>query len=827
MSRYETGSGNIQNCSGRFDRIIEVILVMLYGFMPLALGGVRAWAKEAAIFAAGAALVFLLLSKLFFNGGKVTRTWAYAPAIIFTTIVIIQLIPWPTKITAFMSPNTAALKSRLLGDLENASAALKTMTFSFYSNATRHDLRLLFAAGALFFVVVNYCNSIKKIERILTAIACIGGIIALTAFLQNIFGNDKIYWFIEPQSGNALSGPFVNHNHYGQFMNLSIGAAIGIILAELNKNIPSLKRTTPEVSEYLGSRRARKFWFMVVIIGAGSATVFTSLTRGGMLSMLAAAFFIALIAAGRKAQYGRIMTVIGLFTFACIVYTSFDAVYDRFATLWNIDPYQDRLQIVKDLTVNFRRFPVLGTGMGTHSVVYPMIDSSNLTTLCTHAENEYAQVMEETGAAGLVTLAVFGIFVGMAFYKNIRSRNTTAAAFSYGAGFGLTAILIHSLSDFGQHIPANTFLSVTYCGILLGLANIKQNERPAITTNRFKMLRTAVVLGCGGIWIWALAGADNARRSYADWNNVRDIEKQLIENNRQGTDEQYDRLISSANKAITAEKDNAIYRYWYNVYRWRNICRKIDNNWIIFPQESMPVIEDIVKELDKVRELCPTFGPAYCVQGQIENNILGKEGAVEKIRKGFVLAPCDPIACFVAGVADIEKDNINESVEKLKKAVELRENIFPDVAEIYVVKINRPEGAIDIAGDNIQRLEYLKQKLSHDKELENYSKQVELRLTEVLEKECALPNASTGALLSLANIYRQQEDKKTLAAELYRRALSVDYAAVDWRLRLAKVLAETGKTAEAMQEARICLKLQPQSKEAEKLLGELSVQNSR
>jgi tetratricopeptide (TPR) repeat protein len=180
----------------------------------------------------------------------------------------------------------------------------------------------------------------------------------------------------------------------------------------------------------------------------------------------------------------------------------------------------------------------------------------------------------------------------------------------------------------------------------------------------------------------------------------------------------------------------------------------------------------------------------------------------------------------VAGVADIEEGNINQSVEKLKKAVELREDMFRDVVEIYVGKINQPQLAIEIAGDNIYRLEYLKEILSGDEEQENYAKQVDKLLTNVLEKECLRPDASTKALLSLADIYRQQKEKKALAAELYHRALSANYAAVEWRLNLAKVLAETGKTAEAMHEARICLKLQPQSKEAEKLLGELAVQTA-
>jgi O-antigen ligase/tetratricopeptide (TPR) repeat protein len=822
------------------DLIIEMILIALYLLMPIALGGVKAWSKEAAIILTGAALLVLLFKKIYSKDCQISRTSAYIPVIIFTAIVVMQLTALPTKIVEYISPNTAALKTQLSGDLENAKDALKTMTLSFYSNATKHDLRLLLAAGALFFVVLNYCGSIIKVKRILTAIACIGGLVAAAALIQNIFGNGKIFWFIESKGGREISGPFVNHSHYGQFINLSTGAAIGVILAEVSKNIARLK-STAEVFEYLGSKQSRKFWLMAAIIILGVTTLFLSLTRGGMLSMLAAIFLITLIGFGRntqegcrfgqrkveKSRYGKslIMAVTALAAFGCIVYTGFDAVYERFATIWHINPYQDRLQIVQDMTINFKRFPVFGTGMGTHSVVYPMTDSSNLTTLCTHAENEYAQVMEETGIAGLAALVILGIIIGKAFFKNTGSKDATIRALSYGTGFGLTAILIHSLSDFGQHIPANTFLAVTYCAMLISLANIDQNRKGITITNKLKLIPVTALFISAGVWMWAIMGADNARRAYADWENVKNTEKQLIKNNWQGSDEEYGKLISFAKEAVTAENDNAIYRYWYNVYRWRNECRT-DKGLPNSEEQTEAAASDIVKELDKVRQLCPTFGATYCVQGQIEKSIFGIESGLEKIHKGFLLAPCDPIVCFTAGAADIEEENIERSVEEMKKAVELREDIFRDAADIYVKKINQPAPAIEIAGDNIDRLGYLKEIFSGNEEYKEYAKEVERHLIEVLEKECSRADASTIAILSLANIYKQQPEKKTFAAELYRRAVSRDYAAVDIRLNLARILAETGKKEDAIRESRICLKLRPQSKEAENLLAELSVQKA-
>jgi len=84
------------------------------------------------------------------------------------------------------------------------------------------------------------------------------------------------------------------------------------------------------------------------------------------------------------------------------------------------------------------------------------------------------------------------------------------------------------------------------------------------------------------------------------------------------------------------------------------------------------------------------------------------------------------------------------------------------------------------------------------------------------------PDASASALASMARICIQDEQPDT-AIQYYRRALALDYGQVGWRLSLARALVKVGKFAEAMHEARICLRLRPQMQAAKKLIEELSV----
>jgi len=824
---YQPVFDNADSPSSRFDIIIEWLLAALLAFMPLAFGAVQAWSEEVVIALSGAIVICFLLKIVYHCEERILWTWAYVPIGIFLFVVAFQLIRLPTTLLSIISPNTVAVKTELLGDLPDADTLLKSMTLSFYPYATKHQLRLVLAVAAVFIVVLNVFRRPSQIKRLLTIIALIGGIIAMLALVQDLFGNGKIYWLVHTKC-KAYSGPFVNHSHYGQFMNLSIGATIGLLMVKLREDFAD-KRITPfVVAEYFSSPSARTLWLLVGTISLGAATVFASLTRGGMVSMLVATAFTILLLTFRRPlkNCGWVMAVVALAAFICVLYIGFDSVYDRLATLRSLDRYQDRWQVLTDLTACFGLFPVLGTGLGTHSVVYPMFDSSTITALATHAENEYAQAAEETGLIGLGSLIIFGIIVWSKYVRNIHNANLPIHLFAYGLGFGILAVLFHSLSDFGQHLPANAFLSAIFCALLIALTGIRPNNKQAIQTvaptENIKGLRTAVLLAVCAIWLWALIGANNLRVGDAHWKKVLSIEKMLVDKQWQGTDEEYTNLISRASMASACQPENIEYLHWLNVYRWHSIERRTDPNTGIIPEDSMSPVYDIVDEFHKARTLCPTFGATYCIVGQIENFILEDPAGTERIRKGFRLAPCDPIVCFVTGFLDVTEDQIEQSVEKFKKAILLDEKLFKSVADIYIKKASRPDLAVSVAGDNVSWLSYIADALADSTDHGDLAQQARTKVANLLKKKCEEPDAPAWAFVSLANIYRNQQDKEA-AIEFYRRAITLDYSQVSWRLEFAKLLAETGHIPEAIHQARICQRLRPQLEEAKKLIADLSV----
>lgn len=591
------------------------------------------------------------------------------------------------------------------------------------------------------------------------------------------------------------------------------------------------RRATPSiVADYLGSPEARLTWAAVGAAALGVASVFMSMSRGGMLSMVIAGAFTALIVSSKRALGGSgwIMALLALGAFICVLGVGFDAVYDRLGSLRQLQRAEGgRWQIVQDIAVAWTRFPLLGTGMGTHEVVYPMFDRSTIAALASHAENEYAQAAEETGAIGLAALVAFGILIWRDYARTLRAGRAPIHCAAYGLGFGLMAIMIHSLSDFGQHLPANAILSAIFCALLVRLSRMGEYEAdsgPQLHV-RSRRLQTALLAVVSLLWGGVLLNANAARVGEAQWAQVQTAEHELMERSWQGSDMQYTYLLHRAQQAVKHQPDNVKYRHWLNVYRWHAIARMADPNTgaIILPSEGMEFVQRIVDEFNVARRCCPTFGATWCVLGQLERLVLEQtEEGARHIRTGVKLAPCDPTARLVAGVMEAQEGRYEMAAEHLERAVRLNAGLFAEVAYQLVHRFDQPDLALQIAGDDVGQLSVLVQTLEASDETASSAERVREKVVALLEQKCRAPDAPADALAWLAAM-RHRDGRVTEAIEYYQRALPLNYGEIHWHLNLATLLAETGDIEEAIRETDVCLRLRPGWTAAKQLRERLSV----
>jgi tetratricopeptide (TPR) repeat protein len=340
-------------------------------------------------------------------------------------------------------------------------------------------------------------------------------------------------------------------------------------------------------------------------------------------------------------------------------------------------------------------------------------------------------------------------------------------------------------------------------------------------------LRIAAVVCASIVFAWAMFGANSARIAEAHWKKARAVEQTLGGRDWQGSDEEYIDLIRHAVSAADCEPANVKYHHWLNVYRWQSINRVTDPNsdQIMIAEQSMEFVRRIIDELNSARLLCPTYGAICSVAGQLERFILEDPNGAERIRQGFRLAPSDPTACFVAGLLDVEQGDVQAAYAKFSRAVQLDTqldgNLFEEISHLCIERLDRPDLAVTLAGESTSRLSYVANALFEIEQRKEPAEKARVQVVTLLKKKCSQPDAPAGALASLASFCRWQGDYEE-AIEHYRRALALDYSQVQWRFKLAQVLAETGKIPEAIHEARIGLRLQPKFEAAEELIAYLS-----
>lgn len=858
---------------GKFDTVIEWLLGLLLVFSPLAMGAVEAWSELVVVLLAAALGGVLAAKTLLSREQPFIWSWAYLPMGLFIALLAIQLIPLPASWVAAISPQTMRLKSQLLADLPNASVALKSTTLSFYPFATAHDLRLVLVASVVFVTVINVYRRPEQIKRLLIMVAVVGGAMAVLALMQDLSGAKQIFWSVYT-GGKATSATFINYNNYSQFMNLSLGAALALLLIqqrEIERGGNSGARSWGKTE-----RQHRWLWWLGALLVAGVVSIFLSRSRMGVLSTLAGGLVAGVLIQFRRrksrpgaAGGGWILAPIALAIFVAILWAGFDQVYDRLATLNKLEQTDggSRWQTLQDLPTIWKQYPLVGIGSGAHETFYPMYDTHGDRYRTAHVEDDYAQVLEETGwvGAGLVLFFMFFIFAGL--LRALRAKSNWTRLVPIGLSFGLLAVLIHSVSDFGQRLPAVAVLSALTCGLLVALGRMArqaeqlaritvqgsdevqpasherteptgppepteppQPPEPAIRPTRpFLLLPRLLGAGAGVLLLgWAVLGAARSTAAESYWNQASSTEAWLEQNGWEGSADDFARLIDNATAAADLDPANAIYRHRAIVYRWRKIAseRDPDNGAVLLSKLDLDDTRQIIQDLHAARLLCPTLGSNQSMAGQLERFVFNDPAGAMHIRQGYRLSPGDPVTCFAAGLLDAVEGKWDDSLAKFKT---LDASMFSDIVETYVHQVNRPDLALAVAGDDPERLmklagilQALPDETEADQKLKEMAEAAKQDAFARIKAKANEPHAGP-ALFAQMGYISADEDDQNAAITYFRRALASDYGNVGWRLGLARSLKNIGEVQQALAETRICLRLRPQDGAARRLIQELSV----
>lgn len=366
--------------------------------------------------------------------------------------------------------------------------------------ATRGALSLGIAYVVIFGLTVSTVRTEEEIRRLTLALIVTGFGVALFAIFQRYAGNGKMFWLREVRESGAVYGPFVNRNHFAGYMGMLIPLSIGYTVAAFT-GIPARGQTAwRRFVHRLTSEQANRLALLLFATLVMSVSLVLSLSRAGIVSFLTAVILIAMILVFGRASR-RWILLPGLLVAALLIslaWFGLGPLIDRYQTLLHLPDdgsMLGRIEVWKDTAKIAADHPWMGSGLGTFGAVYPAYKTLTDQVVYDHAHNDYVQLLAETGWVGFgLSLGILGTVLGMVIAGWRSRRSPWAKGLLIGVTTGLIALLIHGLNDFNFHIPSNAALFA----VLMGLAwNLARPERPLISAESVFVRRRAAVAVTG------------------------------------------------------------------------------------------------------------------------------------------------------------------------------------------------------------------------------------------------------------------------------------------------------------------------------------------
>jgi O-antigen ligase len=102
--------------------------------------------------------------------------------------------------------------------------------------------------------------------------------------------------------------------------------------------------------------------------------------------------------------------------------------------------------------------PLFGAGPGTFATVFTQYQPPGFACRYFMAHNDYLHFTSELGLPFFVIIVWMIIALYKKGFQKLKNPSRLVRGITVGAMSGITAILVHSISDFNLHIPANALL---------------------------------------------------------------------------------------------------------------------------------------------------------------------------------------------------------------------------------------------------------------------------------------------------------------------------------------------------------------------------------
>ena len=444
---------------GGHDRWLFYALLVLLVWAPLPLGSNRPWARallEVGVFTLTACwLVQALGGRVWLTDALVKARWAMLFIGVWLGVGLLQLVPLPIGWLQVLSPAAA-------GHWQDSALAWGTPApgwapASLDPNASLEMWRLGAALALLWLLPLVLVRSRRRLRLLAWTLVLAALAQATLASLLALRGTPWL--FIE--GSVRAHGTFANPNHLAGYLEMSIALGLGLLIADLSDWTPDAgwrRRLRGWVKTLLGRKAQLRIYLAVLVV----ALVLTASRMGNIAFFASLGVAAALgLAAYRNSRRPVLVLLLSLLVVDLLILGSWfglDRLRDRLTqTVLTEDA---RFEVGVRGAAYFADFPLLGSGGGSFSAVYPIYREPDSVPLhFEHADNDLLELSLEYGLLGMIPLTLFVVLCLLAAIRVLQQRkDPLCRGMALASLMGVTAILIHSAADANLHIPANAAL---------------------------------------------------------------------------------------------------------------------------------------------------------------------------------------------------------------------------------------------------------------------------------------------------------------------------------------------------------------------------------
>lgn len=458
----------VTTTAGKIDAVIFHALLGVLILAAIPYGSVEPWWKsllQCLIFLLAA--VSLVSRELCADKQTVSAEFrsVLLPVVALIAFALVQIIPW----------STTTLPG--IGDVRRSLSADAFQTWLFAIHLTSLVL--------LSWMLVVHTSSQRRLRRLVYVIIAIGVLSAIFGIWRGATQREVGFLlpYLRPGRGYAQ---FINSNHFAFLMEMALGLALGIVVCR-------------------GVAGKRLLIYLLAGVPMWVALVLAN-SRGGVFSLLCQVIFLALLLGGegqkeedsrrsesRVTSAGRMIAIRGILigallagAVATVVFVGGDPLAGRLETVpleldrRNADTRTLRQSIWRATWEMVKDHPIAGVGFAGYATAIPKYHLASGESTPQEAHNDYLELL---ASGGLIGLAIGIWFVAnlLRAWRGALPRGPTAnvrylRAAKLSAIAGILTVGIHSLVDFGLHIPANAFLFTALISIIF--INLPEEELP-------------------------------------------------------------------------------------------------------------------------------------------------------------------------------------------------------------------------------------------------------------------------------------------------------------------------------------------------------------